>query len=60
MLFRKRYDEKEVECPCCHKNVKPLVKLNRTKSEFYGRRYTGTDKNYWLICPSCKAVIGAK
>ena len=58
--MKKRYDEKEVDCGFCHKKVKPLIKLNRVKSEFIGSRYTGKDKKYWLVCPNCKAVIGAK
>ena len=58
--MKKRFDDKEVECRNCHKKVKPLIKLNRTKSDFIGGRYTGTDKKYWLICPYCKSVIGAK
>jgi len=60
MLFGKRFDNKEVECNSCHQIVKPLIKLNRVKSEFFGGRYTGTDKKYWLVCPNCKAVIGSK
>jgi uncharacterized protein YbaR (Trm112 family) len=59
-MFRRKYDDKEIKCPKCHQKVKPLLTLNRTKSEFIGGRYTGTDKNYWLICPNCKAVIGSK
>ena len=35
-VFKKKYDDKEVECPKCHQKVKPILKLNRTKSEFYG------------------------
>lgn len=56
----KNYSDKEVECPKCNQKIKPLLKLNRAKSEFIGGRYTGTDKNYWLICPSCKEIIGIK
>ena len=59
-MFKKRYDNKEVECTFCHQKVKPLIQLNRIKSEFYGVKYTGTDKNYWLVCPNCKAIIGTK
>ena len=60
MLFGKKYDDKEIECRFCHKKVKPIIKLNRAKSEFFGCRYTGKDKAYWLICPNCKAIIGTK
>ena len=35
----KKYSDKEVECPNCHQKVKPLIKLNRAKSEFIGARY---------------------
>ena len=59
-MFKKKYNDKEVECFKCHQKVKPLIKLNRAKSEFYGSIYTGKDKAYWLICPNCKAVIGTK
>ena len=60
MLFKKRYDDKEIECTSCHQKIKPMLKLNRAKSEFFGGRYTGSDKKYWLVCPICKAIIGAK
>ena len=60
MVLRKRYDDKEVECKFCHHKVKPLIQLNRTKSEFIGGRYTGKDKMYWLVCPNCKKIIGSK
>ena len=59
-MFKKKYDDNVVECPKCHQKVKPILKLNRTKSEFFGARYTGKDKAYWLICPECKTVIGTK
>ena len=60
MILRKRYDDKEIECKFCNKKVKPYLKLNRAKSEFFGSTYTGSDKPYWLICPNCKKVIGVK
>ena len=60
MTLRKRYDDIEIECKFCHKKVKPYLKLNRAKSEFYGSIYTGGDKPYWLICPNCNRVIGVK
>lgn len=60
MVLRKRYDDKEIECRFCYKKVRPLLRLNRAKSEFNGIRYTGKDKPYWLICPICKKVIGVK
>jgi hypothetical protein len=59
-MFKKKFDDKEVECPNCHQKIKPFIKLNRVKSEFIGARYTGKDKAYWLICPKCNMVIGKK
>lgn len=59
-IIAKKYNDKEIECPNCHKKVKPLLKLNRVKIEFVGARYTGNDKAYLLICPKCKFVIGTK
>lgn len=56
----KKYSDKEVECPKCRQKAKPLLKLNRAKSEFIGARYTGNDKAYWKICPHCKSVIGTE
>ncbi len=59
MLFKKRYDDKEVECRYCHQRVYPLIQLNRMKSEFYGCRYSiGVNKLYLLVCPKCKAILG--
>ncbi len=60
MLKKKQYDEKEIECTFCHKKIKPLLQLNRAKSEFIGARYNGTDKNYWMICQNCKTILGTK
>jgi len=51
---------KEIKCHMCHVKVIPMTKLNRIKSEFYGSRYTGKDKLYWLICPNCKKIIGQR
>ena len=56
----KKYSEKEIVCPKCHQKEKPLLKLNRAKSEFIGGRYTSSTKNYWLICPNCKEIISVK
>ena len=56
----KKYSDKEIECPKCHQKIKPLLKLNRVKSEFIGAKYTGTDKGYWKICPNCKFVINTE
>ena len=56
----KRYSEKEVECPKCHKKVKPLLKLNQAKIGLIGARYTGNNEEFWQICPNCKFVIGTE
>ena len=56
----KKYSDKEIKCPNCHKKVKPLLELNRVKIEFIGARYTGNDKVYFQICPLCKFVISTK
>jgi Zn finger protein HypA/HybF involved in hydrogenase expression len=58
-IFKKE-SEKEVKCPKCRKKVKPLLELNRVKSEFVGARYTGSNEEYLQICPHCKQVIGAE
>jgi hypothetical protein len=55
-----KYSEKKIKCPNCHKNVKPLIELNRVKIEFIGARYSGNDKAYFKICPQCKFVIDTK
>ena len=59
-MFLKKYDGEDVECRFCYQKIKPIIKPNRAKSEFYGGRYIGNDKIYWLICPKCKAIIGTK
>jgi len=60
MLFKKQYDEKEIKCKYCKSNVKPIIKKNKLKDNFYGMRYTGTEKKYILVCPNCKKIIGLK
>ena len=60
MFLKRQYGDEEVECRFCHQKIKPIIKLNRVKSEFYGSKYTGNDKTYWLVCPKCKAIIGTK
>ena len=59
-MFKKKYYDKYVEGKKCNQKVIPILKMNRTKSEFYGSIYTGKDKIYWLICPECKTIIGTK
>jgi len=60
MLFKKVFDDKEIKCPKCNKTVKPILKKNKLKDNFYGQRYTGVEKKYLLICPNCKRIIGTK
>jgi len=60
MLIRTRYDKKEIECQFCHNRVKPIIKRNTLKDNFYGQRYAGTEKKCLIVCPNCKAVIGVK
>jgi len=51
---------KIIKCPSCHKKVRPLFEKNKLKQNFYGQRFIGTEKNFLLICPNCKAVICSK
>ena len=69
MLFDKKYDDKEIECPHCHKKIKPIIEKNNfvpgvsiTTSSTLGRVGLGLSKpkKNILICPNCKAVIGTK
>ena len=60
MLFKKRYDDKEIECKYCHQKVKPILTKNKLKQNFYGQRYSGIEKKYLLVCPECKKIIGTK
>jgi hypothetical protein len=60
MLFGKKYDDKEIKCHTCHKLVKPILKRNIFKDNFIMTRWSGLEKKYLMICPKCKAVIGAK
>jgi Zn finger protein HypA/HybF involved in hydrogenase expression len=55
-----REEKKIIKCPSCHKKIKPIVEENKLKRNFYGQRFTGTEKKYLLICPNCKAVISSK
>ena len=58
MLFKRKYDENELECRSCHKKVKPIKKRNSLKDNFYGQSYSGIEKKYLIICPNCKVIIG--
>lgn len=70
MLFRKKYDDKEVECQFCHKKVKPIIERNKMAiglgmalGPFFGRAGSSSAEKphrFILICPKCKALIGAK
>jgi len=60
MVFKRKYHEKEIKCNHCGNTVKPILKKNKLKNNFYGMRYTGTEKKYLLVCPVCKKIIGIK
>jgi len=70
MLFITKYDDKEVECQFCNKKVKPIIERNKmafgfgmAPGPFFGRAGSSSAKKphrYILICPNCKALIGAK
>ena len=60
MIFNTKYDDEEIKCHTCNKKVKPILQKNKLKQNFYGQRFTGTEKKYLLICPNCKAIIGTK
>ena len=32
MLFKKRYDEEEIECTSCHQKVKPIIEKNEIRA----------------------------
>jgi len=49
-----------IKCPNCHKKIKPVLEENKLKLNFYGQRFTGTEKKFILICPNCKAIIDSK
>jgi len=57
-------ENKEVVCPFCNKKIIPIVESNKLrllKIPVPQYRYSNTkEKKYLLICPNCKAVIGAK
>jgi hypothetical protein len=52
--------EKIKKCPNCHQKIKPILEKNKLKQDFYGQKFTGTEKKFLLICPICKTVIGSK
>jgi len=52
--------EKIIKCTNCHKKIKPILEKNKLKQDFYGQRFTGTEKKYLLICPICKTILGSK
>jgi len=69
MLFEKRYDDKEVECGFCRKKVKPIIERNiwdlggMKPGPLWGSAGDSSaekPKKFILICPNCKAIIGAK
>ncbi|KYK22888.1 hypothetical protein AYK24_08190 [Thermoplasmatales archaeon SG8-52-4] len=70
MLFKKKYDDKEIECRFCHKKAKPIIERNKmdigfgmVPGPFFGRAGSSSANKpyrFILICPNCKAIIGAK
>ena len=64
MLFKKKYDDKEIECNFCHFKGKPIIEINKmVSSPVFGRVGSISGKKpykFILICPNCKYVIGAK
>jgi hypothetical protein len=69
MWFDTKYDDKEVECQFCHKKAKPIIERNKMDilgmppGPFWGRAGSSSakkPKRFILICPNCKALIGAK
>ena len=68
--LKKKYDDKEIECKFCHKIVRPIIKRNimaiglgMTPGPFFGRSGSSSAEKphrFILICPKCKALIGAK
>ena len=70
MLFKKKYDDKEIECSYCHYIGKPIIEKNKlgiglgmAPGPFFGRAGSSSANKpyrFILICPKCKAIIGAK
>jgi len=60
MLFKKKFYDKEIKCLHCKKLIKPIIKKNQLKNNFYGMRYSRREKRYLLFCPNCKKIIGEK
>lgn len=68
MRYETKYDEKEVECQFCYQKVYPIIKTNKMRMYFGGLRLFGNrgsgipvkEGKHILICPNCKALIGAK
>jgi len=70
MLFEKKYDDKEITCNFCNFKGKPIIERNKmdigfgmSPGPFFGRAGSESSKKhkkYILICPKCKAIIGAK
>jgi hypothetical protein len=70
VLFKKKYDDKQIICKFCNFKGKPIIERNKmgigfgmSPGPFFGRvglSSSNKPKKYILICPKCKAVIGAK
>jgi hypothetical protein len=46
-----KFNDRLIDCPKCHKNIKPKIDLNRAKGELIGTRYSRKDKAYLMVCP---------
>ena len=70
MEFGLKYDDEEMMCHFCNKKVRPIIQRNKMDVGFgiapgplFGRAGFNSGKkkkNYILICPDCKALIGSK
>ena len=70
MIQMTKYDNEEVICSFCKSKVKPIIERNKmgigfgmSPGPFFGRVGAASSmkhKKYILICPKCKALIGAK
>lgn len=66
MWYETIYDDKEVECQFCYQKVFPIVKQNiwtmgkHLPIVGWWKVKRTPPKRHILICPNCKALIGAK
>ena len=70
MIKLVKYDDKEITCGFCKFKGKPIIERNKmalglgmSPGPFFGRTGAASSmkhKKFILICPNCKALIGAK